>query len=77
VPLVVIASIFTLVGIVYHPNMPWVEPSSEAPGHLRISVSFLPSLPKVIVSFDVLIHLLEKLLQGLWGLPGEILCCWT
>jgi hypothetical protein len=77
VPLVVIASIFTLAGIVYRPDMPWVEPSFEASGHLRIYVNFLPSLPEVIVSFDVLIHLLEKLLQGLWGLSGEILRCWA
>jgi hypothetical protein len=62
VPLVVIASVFTLTRIVYCSNMPWVEPSFEAPGHLRISVSFLPSLPEIVVSSDVLIHLLEKLL---------------
>jgi hypothetical protein len=43
VPLVVIASVFTLAGIVYHSDKPWVEPSSEAPGHLRTFVSFLPS----------------------------------
>jgi hypothetical protein len=53
--------------------MPWVDSSSEAPGHLRESVSFLPSLAEVIVSPDVLIHLLKQLLQSLWGLPGEIL----
>jgi hypothetical protein len=45
VPLVVIAPVLTLTRIVYCSDMPWVEPSSEAPGHLRISVSFLPSLP--------------------------------
>jgi hypothetical protein len=76
-PLVVIASVFTLAVIVYHPDMPWVEPSCEAPGHLRISVSLLPSLLKVIVDSDVLIHLLEKLLQGLWGLSSEMLRCWS
>jgi hypothetical protein len=26
---------------VYRPDMPWVEPSSEALGHLRISVNKL------------------------------------
>jgi hypothetical protein len=62
VPLVVIASVSTLAGIVYRSDMPWVEPSSEAPGHLRIFVSFFPSLSKIIVGSDVLIHLLEKLL---------------
>jgi hypothetical protein len=44
------------------PNMPRVDSSSEAPGHLRESVSFLPSLAEVIVSPDVLIHLLKQLL---------------
>jgi hypothetical protein len=73
VSLVVIASVFTLTRIVYCSNMPWVEPSSKVPGHLRILVSFLPSLPKIVVGSDVVIHLLEKLLQGLWGLSGEIL----
>jgi hypothetical protein len=58
IPLVVIAYVFTLAGIVYCSNMPWVEPSSEALGHLRIYVSFFPSLPKIIVGSDVLIHLL-------------------
>jgi hypothetical protein len=53
--------------------MPRVDSSSEAPGHLRESVSFLPSLAEVIVSPDVLIHLLKQLLQSLWGLSGEIL----
>jgi hypothetical protein len=53
--------------------MPRVHSSSEAPGHFRESVSFLPSLAKVVVSLDVLIHLLKQLLQSLWGLPGEVL----
>jgi hypothetical protein len=53
--------------------MPWVDSSSEAPGHFRESVSFLPSLAEVVVSPDVLIHLLKQLLQSLWGLPGEVL----
>jgi hypothetical protein len=50
-----------------------MDSSSEAPGHFRESVSFLPSLAKIIVSSDVLIHLLKQFLQSLWGLPGEIL----
>jgi hypothetical protein len=54
--------------------MPGVESSSEAPSHLRIPVSFLPSLADIVVSSDVLIHLLEKLLQGLWWLACKILC---
>jgi hypothetical protein len=53
--------------------MPRVDSSSEAPGHLQESVSFLPSLAEVVVSPDVLIHLLKQLLQSLWGLSGEVL----
>jgi hypothetical protein len=57
--------------------MPGVESSFEAPGHFRVSVSFFPSLPKIIVSSDVFIHFLEKLLQGLWQFPCKILCRWS
>jgi hypothetical protein len=46
---------------------------SEAPSHFRKPVGFLPSLAKIIVGTDVLIHLLKELLQGLWRLPGKIL----
>jgi hypothetical protein len=53
--------------------MPKVNSSSEAPGHFRESVCFLPSLAEVVVSPDVLIHFLEQLFQSLWGLPGEVL----
>jgi hypothetical protein len=53
--------------------MPRVDSSSEALGHLRESVSFLPSLAEVVVSPDVLIHFLKQLLQSLWGLFGEVL----
>jgi hypothetical protein len=49
--------------------MPRVDSSSEAPGHFREPVCFLPSLAEVIVSPDVLI----QLLQSLWGLSSEIL----
>jgi hypothetical protein len=62
-----VVPVLTLTEIVYCSDMPWVEPSSEAPGHLRIFVSFLPSLSEIVVSSDVLIHLQEKLLQGLGG----------
>jgi hypothetical protein len=41
--------------------MPGVESSSEAPDHFRVFVGFFPSLPKVIVGSDVLVHFLEKL----------------
>jgi hypothetical protein len=47
--------------------MPGVNSSSEAPGHLRKPVCFFPSLAEIIVGLDILIHLLKKLLQGLWG----------
>ena len=52
-----------------------MKPPSEAPGHLRKPVGLLPSLAKIVVSPDVLIHLLKKLLQSLWRLPGKILSC--
>jgi hypothetical protein len=55
------------------PDIPRVESSSESPGHLGVSIGFFPSLSKVIVGPDLLIHLLQKLLQSLWWLPGEIL----
>jgi hypothetical protein len=42
--------------------MPGVKSSSEAPGHLKKPVGLLPSLAKIVVSPDVLKHLLKKLL---------------
>jgi hypothetical protein len=56
------------------PDMSRVESSSEALGHLRVSVSFFPSLLKIIVSSNIFIHLLEELLQGLWWLSCKVLC---
>jgi hypothetical protein len=53
--------------------VPWVNPPSEAPGHLGESVSFLPSLTKVVISADVFIHLLKQFFQGLRGFSGEVL----
>jgi hypothetical protein len=53
--------------------MPGVDSSSEAPGHLRKPVGFFPSLAEIIISLDVFIHLLKKLLQGLWRFSGKIL----
>jgi hypothetical protein len=50
-----------------------VDSPSEAPSHLRKSVSFLPSLLEVIISPDVLVHFEKQLLQGLEGFPGEVL----
>jgi hypothetical protein len=52
-----------------------VKSSFEAPGHLRKHVGLLPSLAKIVVSPDVLIHLMKKLLQSLWRLPIKILSC--
>jgi hypothetical protein len=59
--------------------MPRVDSSSEAPGHLREPVSFLPSLAEVVVSLDILIHLLKQLLQSLWWLSSKVLSrrSWT
>ena len=53
--------------------MPQMDSSSEAPGHFGESVSFLPSLSKVIISSDV--FLLEQFLQGLRRFPGKVLGC--
>jgi hypothetical protein len=39
-------------------DMPRVESSSEAPGHLGVFVGFFPSLPKTIIDPDVFVHLL-------------------
>jgi hypothetical protein len=50
-----------------------VNSSAEAPSHLRKPISFFPSLTKIIVGPDVLIHLLKQLLQGLRGFPCEVL----
>jgi hypothetical protein len=61
------------VDIVDRSDMPGLESSSKAPSHLIIPVGFLPCLAKIIVSSDVFIHLLEKLLHGLWWLPSKIL----
>jgi hypothetical protein len=58
------------------PDMPRVESSSEAPGHLGVSVGFFPSLSKVIIGSDVVIHFLKKLLQGLKWLSCKILRRW-
>jgi hypothetical protein len=60
-----------------HPDMPRVESSSEALGHLGVSIGFFRSLSKVIIVSDVLIHFLEKLLQGLRWLSCKILRCWS
>jgi hypothetical protein len=57
--------------------MPKVEPSFEAPSHHGVSVGLFSSLPKVIVSPDIFVQLLQKLLQSLWRFSSKILCCWS
>jgi hypothetical protein len=76
-PLGIVSPIVTWGGIMDWLDMPRVESSSEAPGHLRVFVGFFLSLPKVIVGSDVLIHFLEKLLQGLWWLSCKVLRHWS
>jgi hypothetical protein len=70
-----VGPVIICIGIVDCADMPGEKSSSEAPSHLRIPVRFLPSLAEIIVGLDVFIHLLEKLLQGLWWLACKILCC--
>jgi hypothetical protein len=53
--------------------MPRVDSSFEAPSYFRKPICFFPSLAEIIISLDVLIHLLKKLLQGLRGFPGKVL----
>jgi hypothetical protein len=71
----IIGPVITGIGVVDCPDMPGMKSSFEAPSHLRILICFLPSLVKIIISSDILIHLLEKFLQGLWWLPCKILGC--
>jgi hypothetical protein len=59
------------------PDMPRVEPSSEAPSHLGVSVGLFSSLLKVVVSPDIFVHLLQKLLQSLRRFSSKVLCCWS
>jgi hypothetical protein len=53
--------------------MPRVDYPCKAPSHLRKSISFLPSFLEVIISPDVLVHLLKELLQRLRRFPGKVL----
>jgi hypothetical protein len=63
------------IGIMDRSDMPGMKPSSEAPGHFRKPVCFLPSLVEIIISPDVFIHFLKELFQGLGWLPCKILGC--
>jgi hypothetical protein len=71
----VVCPVIICAGIVDCSDMPAVESSSVAPSHLRIPVSLLPSLAKIVVSSDIFIHLLDKLFQSLWWLLSKILRC--
>jgi hypothetical protein len=55
--------------------MPRMKSSSEASGHFRKPICFLPSLAEIIISLDVFIHLQKELFQGLGWLPCKILGC--
>jgi hypothetical protein len=72
-PLRLTSSVITWVGIMDRSDVPGVNYSSKAPGHLRKHVCFFPCLAEIFISPDILVHLLKKLLQGLWGFPGKIL----
>jgi hypothetical protein len=50
-----------------------VNSSFEAPSHFRKPIGFFLSLAKIIISPDVLIHLMKELLQSLRGFPSEVL----
>jgi hypothetical protein len=71
----VVGPVIVCIGTVDCSDVPGVNSSSEAPGHLRIPICFLSSLAKVVVSSNVSIHLLEKFLQGMRWLPCKILSC--
>jgi hypothetical protein len=53
--------VFVLVWIMDVSYMLPMEPSSEAPGHLGVPLSFFPSLTKIIIYPDIFIHLLKQL----------------
>jgi hypothetical protein len=72
-PLKLASFVITLTGAMDLSDMPRVDSSSEAPSHLRKPISFFPSLAKIIIGSNVLIHLLKQLLQGLRGFPSEVL----
>jgi hypothetical protein len=61
-----IVSILTSTRIVNCPDIPWMKPSSEAPGHLRVPIGFLPSLSEIIVGSDIFIHLWTSF-SRVWG----------
>jgi hypothetical protein len=75
VALSIIGPFIVSIGVMDWPDMPGMKSSSKALGHFRKPICYLPSLAKIIIGPDVLIHLLKELLQGLWGLPSKILGC--
>jgi hypothetical protein len=61
-PLSMISSVVAGSRIMDRSDMPRVESSSEAPGHLGVSIGFFHLCQKSLSALDVLIHLLYKLL---------------
>jgi hypothetical protein len=60
-PFGMVVFVFTLAWIMNCPDMPWIESSTEAPCHLRLSEGFFSPLLKIIVFPDVFIHFLEEI----------------
>jgi hypothetical protein len=58
-------------------NMPWMKPSSEARGDFGVSMKFLSSLVKIVVSPYILVHLLQQLFMGMGWFFCKILSCWS
>jgi hypothetical protein len=61
-PLRLTMLIFVLAWIMNASDMFWMEPSSEAPGHLRVPLGLFPSLVKIIIRLDIFICLLKQVL---------------
>jgi hypothetical protein len=61
-PLQLASSVITLAGVMDRSDMSGVNSSPEAPSYFRKPIGFFPSLAKIIISPDVLIHLLKELL---------------
>jgi hypothetical protein len=75
VALSIIGPFFVGIGVMDGSDITGMKSSFEALGHIREPVCFLPSLAKIIIGPDILVHLLKMLLQGFRGLLGKILGC--
>jgi hypothetical protein len=62
VALSIIGPFIVGIGVMDGSDMTGMKFSSEALGHIREPVCFLPSLAKIIIGPDILVHLLKKLL---------------